>query len=180
MPPRDRSWFIEQVRQHQAQLRAAVRALGVRADAVDDFAQDVLVLAWEKRDTFAGGEFGAWVKEIARRLVANERRKEARRSRLQEGEVTDFLLRRAASPAGPLARLEHDEALSALRGCCDELPPDSRELIRLRYFDQLAPGAIAGRLGRPSGYVRQSLLRIRRQLLDCMEHRLSGETRENP
>src|SRR5687767_468380 len=120
-PPRDRVWFVEQVRRHQARLRATIRALGVRADAVDDLAQDALVLAWEKRDTFdAAGEFGAWVNEIARRLVANERRKEARRGRLQAGEVTDFLLRRAAEPAGPLSRLELDEALSTLRGCCDE------------------------------------------------------------
>jgi RNA polymerase sigma-70 factor (ECF subfamily) len=176
-PPRDRSWFVDQVRQHQARLRATVRALGVRADAVDDLSQDALVLAWQKRDGFeAGGDFGAWVAEIARRLAANERRKEARRSRLQAGEVTAFLLRRAEAPADPLTGLGHDEALAALRGCCDDLPPDCRELIRLRYFDQLAPGAIAGQLGRPSGHVRQTLLRIRRRLLDCVEHRLAGMT----
>jgi RNA polymerase sigma-70 factor (ECF subfamily) len=180
VPPHDRSWFAEQVRQHQARLRATIRALGVRADAVDDLAQDALVLAWQKRDTFeANGEFGAWVNEIARRLVANERRKGARRSRLQAGEVTDFLLQRMVSPPDPLTRLGLDESLSTLRDCCDELPPERRELIRLRYFDQLAPGVIAAQLGRPSGYVRQSLLRIRRRLLDCMERRLSARAGRN-
>ena len=78
-PTPDRAWFIDQVREHQARLRASIRALGVRAEAVDDFAQDTLFLAWQKRAEFAPtGEFGAWVVQIARRLVANERRKEGR------------------------------------------------------------------------------------------------------
>jgi RNA polymerase sigma-70 factor (ECF subfamily) len=169
--PKDRAWFIAQVREHQARLRASIRALGVRVEAVDDLAQDALVLAWQKLGEFDGVHFGSWVGEIARRLVANERRKEARRSRILSGEVTDLLLRLNPEPDAPLSRLERDEALTALRACLGELPPPGRELIRMRYFDQLTPGAIAGRLGRPSNYVRQSLLRLRRTLLECVEHR---------
>ena len=171
--PHDRVWFVERVREHQARLRATIRALGVRADAVDDIAQDAFVLAWEKLPAFdPAGEFGAWVNEIARRLVANERRKEARRSRLQSEEITAYLLQRAAEPIGSLDLLEQGEALSTLKGCVEDLPPTGREMVRLRYFDQLSPGAIAGKLNRPSGYVRQNLLRIRRLLLECVEQRL--------
>jgi RNA polymerase sigma-70 factor (ECF subfamily) len=177
MPPlRDRDWFVDQVRQHQARLRASIRALGVRAEAVDDIAQDALVLAWEKLSDFdPAGEFGLWVGAIARRLVANERRKQARRKRILAGEVTDLLLRTAGDPEGPLARLERDESLVALRTCLDGLPPDSRELIRLRYFEQLSPGSIGGQLDRPSNAVRQCLLRLRRVLLACVEQRLVSE-----
>src|SRR5262249_60155117 len=108
-PSRDREWFIDRVREHQARLRASIRALGVRAEAVDDIAQDALVLAWEKLPEFdRGGDFGAWVREIARRLVANERRKDARRNRLLAGEVTDLMLRMQSAAAGPLARLGGD------------------------------------------------------------------------
>src|SRR5438105_1902314 len=169
-PVRDRGWFIDQVRQHQARLRAMIRALGVRAEAVDDIAQDALVLAWEKLPEFEPhAEFGAWVAAISRRLVANERRKEARRKRILAGEVTDLMLQMAAEPEGPLTRLERDESLCALRTCLDGLPPESRELIRLRYFEQLSPGSIAGQFDRPSNYVRQCLLRLRRVLLACVE-----------
>jgi RNA polymerase sigma-70 factor (ECF subfamily) len=167
---RDRDWFVAQVRQNQARLRALIRSLGVRPEAVDDIAQDALVLAWEKVPEFdPDGDFGAWVRAIARRLVANERRKETRRKRILAGEVTDLMLQLSAESEGPLTRLERDDSLCALRTCLDGLPPDSRELIRLRYFEQRSPGSIAGQLDRSSNSVRQGLLRLRRMLLACVE-----------
>ncbi|QJX00624.1 sigma-70 family RNA polymerase sigma factor [Frigoriglobus tundricola] len=172
----ERAWFIDQVRKHQARLRASIRALGVRAEAVDDFAQDALFLAWQKRAEFdPAGEFGVWVVQIARRLVANERRKDSRRSRILAGEVTDLMLQLAQTADGPLTDLERAETLSALQACLGELQPKAREMIRWRYFEQLSPGAIAGHLGRSSNYVRQSLLRLRRLLSECLERRLQSE-----
>ena len=71
---------MEQVRREQSRLRAFVRALGVRAEAVDDIAQDALLIAYERLAVFRAEEdFGAWVRGIARRLVANWLRKENRR-----------------------------------------------------------------------------------------------------
>jgi len=172
----DQAWFIAQVRQHQARLRASIRALGVRAEAVDDIAQDTLLLAWQKVAEFGpGGDFGAWVAQIARRLIANERRKDARQSRLLAGEVTDLLLQMASEGDKAGARMEKADTFAILQGCLEQLPPHGREIIRLRYFENLSPGAIASHLGRPSDAVRQLLLRLRRKLLDCVESRLGLE-----
>jgi RNA polymerase sigma-70 factor (ECF subfamily) len=166
-------WFIDQVREHQARLRASIRALGVRAEAVDDIAQDVFVIAWQKMTDFGpGGDFGLWVIEIARRLVANERRKEARQRRILAGEVTDRLLQISAETDGPMEQLARDEELGALQTCLEGLPSNSRQMIRWRYFDQFTPGAIAGLVGLTPNNVRQSLLRLRRVLLQCVEKRL--------
>jgi RNA polymerase sigma-70 factor (ECF subfamily) len=174
--PRDQAWFITQVRQHQSRLRASIRALGVRAEAVDDMAQDTFLLAWEKIAEFAaGGDFGAWVGQIARRLIANERRKDARRSRLLAGEVTDLLLQMSPKGDRVAAKMEKDDEFAVLRDCLEQLPPHGREIIRLRYFENLAPGAIASHLGRPSDVVRQLLMRLRRKLLECVERRLGME-----
>ena len=174
--PHDRVWFIDRVREHQARLRASIRALGARAESVDDIAQEALALAWEKRAQFdSGGDFGAWVMQIARRLIANERRKEARQSRILAGEVTDRLLQRTPEAEAPTARLEREEELTALQHCLGELPSHYREMIQWRYAEQLSPGGIGGRLGRTSNAVRQTLLRLRRLLLECMERRLGGE-----
>lgn len=175
MADRDRAWFMERVREHQSRLRASIRALGVRADAVDDIAQDAIVLAWEKLDEFEGHhEFGVWVREIARRLVANERRKEFRRNRILADAFTEFLLRSGPEVFGPLSQMEQTESLAALKECVTKLPEAGREVIRLRYFEGNPPGAIAGRLGRPANQVRQYLLRLRRTLLECVEHRLGN------
>jgi RNA polymerase sigma-70 factor, ECF subfamily len=171
---RSQAWFIGQVRQHQARLRASIRALGVRAEAVDDIAQDTLLLAWQKIGEFGpGGDFAAWVGQIARRLIANERRKDARRSRLLAGEVTDLLMQMASEAV--LKQSEKGDEFAVLKHCLEQLPPHGRELIRLRYFENQLPGTIASHLGRPSHVVRQLLLRLRRKLLECVESGLGLE-----
>src|SRR5437773_11146432 len=91
--PDEFAGFSELVREHQAGLRAFIRALGVEADWVDDLAQETFVVAFQKQQQFENGkDFGKWLRGIARNLVANERRKEARRARILSGPFTDMLL----------------------------------------------------------------------------------------
>jgi RNA polymerase sigma-70 factor, ECF subfamily len=166
-------WFLEQVQLEHSRLRAFIRAYGVRSDAVDDLAQEALLLAYRKLDTFdRNGDFGAWVRQVARRLIANERRKESRRGQMLSDDVTDLLFTiDQTESACMLARLEHEDDLSALRNCLSKVPRPGRELLHQRYFEELSPGEIAGRLGQSSNQVRQALLRLRRALLACMERR---------
>jgi len=91
------------------------------------------------------------------------------------GEVTDLLLQMASEPPKVGARLEKADELAALQGCLEQLPAQGREIVRLRYFENQSPGAIASHLGRPSDGVRQVLLRLRRKLLECVESRLGIE-----
>lgn len=174
---REDEWFWIHVRQEQARLRAFVRALGVRTEAVDDFAQDALIVAFEKRHTFGEGgqsDFGAWVRGIARKLVANAVRKDIRRRQLLSAGVTDLLLLVHPEELHPLVREGDEERLDALADCVKALPDHSRELVTLRYFEELSPGDIGSRLERSANDVRQILFRIRRGLLSCVERRLSG------
>lgn len=171
------AWFLEQVRREQARLRASIRALGVRAEAVDDIAQDVLVIALEKLNEFdRGGDFGAWIRQIARWEVANERRKGSRRNLIVSDSITSLLLELPFEPPDRGDRLEREEEIAALRECVAGLPKHSRELLHLRYFEDLSPGSIASRLGQTSNQVRQVLLRLRRALLGCIERRMGADT----
>jgi RNA polymerase sigma-70 factor (ECF subfamily) len=71
------------VKEHQSGLRAFIRALGVDEAWVDDLAQEAFIIAYRRLDDFEPGtDFGKWLRRIARNLAANERRKDARRSRL--------------------------------------------------------------------------------------------------
>jgi len=172
----ERDWFLQQVRCEQTRLRAYIRSLGVRAESVDDVAQDSLIVALKKLDGFdRTGDFGAWVRQIAKRLVANERRKELRRSRLLSEHVTDLLIEMDEAEASPVARGERKEELAALRECLAELPGRGRELLTLRYLEGISPGGIAAQFGLPSNRVRQTLLRLRRILAACLERRLEIE-----
>jgi RNA polymerase sigma-70 factor len=165
---RDTEWFLEQVRREQSRLRAFVRVLGVRAEAVDDMAQDALLIAYERLADFRRGEdFGAWVRGIARRLVANWIRKENRRQQILSDHVSELFVGAAEQDTG------HDDQLVALRACLEQLPESGRQLLHLRYFEELNPGAIASRSEQSATSVRQQLFRLRRALLSCIESRLA-------
>jgi RNA polymerase sigma-70 factor (ECF subfamily) len=177
MPPNDtQRWFVDQVEREHKRLRAFIRCLGVRADEVDDFAQEVLLLCYKKLDEFdRDGNFGAWAREIARRMIAAERRKEARRNRLLSDHVTDVVLEIEDERwlCTSVVSSEEDE-LTALRNCLSHMPKHARELLQQRYFEELSPGEIAGRLGKTSNQIRQTLLRLRRALFSCMAQNRDG------
>ena len=166
-------WFLEMVGREQSRLRAFIRSLGVRAAAVDDLAQDALIVAFEKRGEFdpkIQQDFGTWVRGISRKLVANEMRKESRRKVFVSRHVSEVLLNVEPSQADPLAHAV-DDRLDALTECLKQLPERSRQIVHLRYFEELSPGVIASQLERTANDVRQVLFRIRGALLTCVEKR---------
>ena len=173
----DTEWFMEQVGREQSRLRAFIRSLGVRAEAVDDLAQDALLVAYERLEVFRREEdFGAWVRGIARRLVANALRKENRRRQILSDYVTELLVAAGPEQLHPLAETADEDRLAALRSCLERVPESARRLLQLRYFEEVAPGVIAGRLERSATDVRQQLFRLRRELLACIERRLAPPT----
>lgn len=173
----DIDWFLQQVEREQSRLRAFVRSLGVRAEAVDDLAQDTLIVAYEKRASFDhSADFGRWIRGIARKMVANSIRKDARRSKILSDPVSEILIQATTPDVHPLELLmpnKRDHSLSALADCLASLPERSKQLIHLRYFERQSPGAIAGQLERSSNDIRQALFRLRRALLKCIEERIA-------
>lgn len=169
--------FIAYVRENHAGLRAFVRSLGVAPMWVDDLAQEALVIAYEKMDEFdEKRDFGAWVRGIARNLVINERRKDARRRRILSDNLTEVLV---ASTSVPEYELEEkgDRAqakVSALRDCLKRVPEKSRSLVQAKYEEDLSAPDIASKLDMTSAAVRKSLERVRAALRKCMEERLQN------
>jgi RNA polymerase sigma-70 factor, ECF subfamily len=168
----DKSWFMCEVRKEHARLRAFVRSLGVRIDSVDDIAQEAFVVAWEKRAQFQrGSNFSAWVREISRGIIRNEFRKAQRRQRIIDDMLSQELLEASISYETPDSQLAQQDRFESLHSCLAEVPENGRELLRMRYFEDLRPTVIAARLGRSSNQVRQTLLRLRRGLLSCLRQR---------
>jgi RNA polymerase sigma-70 factor (ECF subfamily) len=63
----------------------------------------------------------------------------------------------------------------AMHKCVETVTGRSREILRLRYVDDLKPAEIAKRLRLDAGHVRVILNRIRSALRDCVERRTTGE-----
>lgn len=158
------------VREHQAGLRAFIRMLGADAASVDDLAQEVFLVAWRRLADFeAGTDFGKWLRGIARHLVTNERRKEARRARLLPFAVTDLLLHQAESDPAELVDVRR--MVSALEECVAQLPSRNREILQRRYASSENATVLARELCMRADTLRQTLLRIRVVVRECIQRK---------
>ncbi len=167
--------FVQLVRDHQAGLRAFIRSLGIDAMWVDDVAQEVLVIAYERLDQYDESlPFRNWVWGIARNCVLNDRRKTARRSRILNENVADILLSTSSVPEEEDRGLGDEERkrVQALKECLEQIPQKSRDLVRQRYEKNVKASDLATELNMKAAAVRKSLERIRASIRKCMETRL--------
>lgn len=161
--------FARLVAEQHQQLRSFVRALGVDADWVDDLAQEAFLVAWREQDSFdQQRDLGKWLRGIARNLVRNELRKQARQQRLLHEGLTQLLVdasQQDSTDAWAQCRMP------ALRDCVEQLPPKSRQLVAGRYGDGWKAPDLADHFGMTAAAVRQALGRIRAQLRSCVDLR---------
>jgi len=164
--------FERMVAENHVQLRSFVRMLGVDPDWVDDLAQDAFLVALRERESFdQQQDVGKWLRGIARNLVRNEIRKDARRRRILHEGLAELLLQDADwnddDPDWQRTRLSH------LRDCVEQLPPKSREIVTGRYSNGWTATDLADHLNMTAAAVRQALMRIRQQLKGCVENQLA-------
>jgi RNA polymerase sigma factor (sigma-70 family) len=142
-----------------AVLGFALRRTTRPEDAADVVSETFLV-AW-RRIGHVPPEPGTrpWLYGTARRVLANQRRGEARRSRLGERLRRDLAL---VVPDPSAAFVEQDEVDAALA----RLSGRDQEVLRLHLWEGLESREIADVLGLPATVVRPRLSRARSRLRD--------------
>lgn len=167
--------FDQLVREHQAGLRAFIRALGTDEAWVDDLAQEVFIVAYRKLDQFRADEdFGKWLRGIARRQVMGERTKTARRSRIMHDGISDILLSLGLEKPAPEPNQEW--VVSTMKGCVEKLSEPHRELLRFRYEEGRQCKELADELSLTAAALRKQLQRIRLSVRKCMEQTVGEVT----
>jgi RNA polymerase sigma-70 factor (ECF subfamily) len=140
-------------------VRSLARRLLRDPQAADDAVQDTWLAA------LAAGQGPGWIDGLSRGWLATVVRNFAlqtlrgrQRRLLREQAVARGL---AVDPEVPA----FDPALLArVQAAVEELPPDCRAVVRLRFFDDLMPVAIADRLGVPVETARTRLKRAVQRL----------------
>ena len=164
--------FDALVREHQAGLRAFIRALGADEAWVDDLAQEVFIVAYKKQDQFRKeDDFGKWLRGIARRQVMGERTKTARRYRILHDGITDILLNLGIEKHEP--EPGRVKAVETMKGCVKQLPEAQQELLQSRYQEGRQAKDLATELQSTAAAIRKQLQRIRSAVRKCMEHKTS-------
>ena len=133
--PDGRQAFRDLVIDHQAWLTRYVFYVLGSMDQADDVVQEVFIRAYSALDGYRG-ESGLrpWLRTIATRLAFNHRRDQATRSRVEGQAAQSELL----PPVGGAF-----EAREALLGTLAELPYPYREILVLRFVEELSVGEIA-------------------------------------
>lgn len=157
----DQTEFEGFYRQHRpAVLAYALRRTDRPADAAD-VAAEVFVVAWRRRSEVpADPHARLWLFGVARHALANHRRGQLRRSRLQS-RLLEGVQELAPDPATAAGAAERrTEVLGALRA----LPENDRELLMLVGWDELTPQQAARVLGVSPALARVRLHRARQRL----------------
>lgn len=137
-------------------------------DAVaDDIVAEALAVAWRRLDEIPAGQELPWLYGVARRVIANQNRGEARRERL---------LVRLAGERSVRAEPAASDDPSRLRAALARLRPEDQEVLRLAAWEQLGAAEIALVLGCNTNAAALRLSRARRRLRDQLTGNRSVRT----
>ena len=163
--------FAERFVRAQRRVHAYIATLVPNRCDAEEIFQESCLLVWQKRQEFdPSGDFVAWMCGVAHNLVRNLRRRADRSNVNLSEEVLDLLgqeqLERESNA---------DDRLAALRHCLNALRPQQLALLERCYADAQPARQVAEQLGILPATMYKQLHRLRRALLDCIQHRLASE-----
>jgi RNA polymerase sigma-70 factor (ECF subfamily) len=166
-PEPGRAQAFAQFSSHRPMLRAYLHAVMRDSELVDDTLSDVgveIARSWDRYDQAL--PFGPWVRGLARRVALKRLSRRDRREVTLPDDVMESI-GVAVDQLGDQAALEAQR--EQLRRCLERLSDRNRELVRLRYDDELSLELIARRVRRSIGALYTAYSRIHAALLRCME-----------
>jgi len=109
-----------------------------------------------------------WLFRIARNLAHNKRRGKRHQVEMQLSDDDAIESRRATTDPSAICRIEKKEDLEQLDQAISLLPDESRELIVLRFIDELSYSEIAETTGQSEAALRGKVFRAIRLLRQTM------------
>jgi RNA polymerase sigma-70 factor (ECF subfamily) len=163
--------FITLLLRHESMVRAAIRAVVLRAEDVDEVMQAVSLVAWRKFDSLTDREgFGRWACVIARHEVLKFKRARARDRFVLNESLVERIMEEGASECEFRAA-----RLSFLERCLEKLPAARRQLLLRAYSPGCTTRAMAQLLGQSEDSLYQMLRRLRLELKRCVELGLAAD-----
>lgn len=175
MPDNDRTQeFLELLTHHDRALGVYVYSMVPQPHDADDILQQTKMILWRCFDQFeTGTNFLAWARKTAFHQVLTHRRQKKREATPLSDEILELLHDEVSklSDSG-------DRRRDALRTCVTKLPAAHRQLVTLRYYEDLEIDGVAERIRSTVGAVYRALSRIRMSLMTCVEKELKLEGAE--
>lgn len=151
------------------------RRFGAEEGAVDDVVQDVFVVVHRKLKDFEGrSSVRTWLYGIARRVVADHRKKRSRRRETAIDEAGPV----EAPAADPEGKAAQSQRLAQLRELLDQLPDEQREVFVLSELEQMSAPEIVELTGAKLNTVYSRLRLARRAFERALARMRAIEAKE--
>ena len=157
----DREAFGALVEQYRDNVyRLAYRMCGNAYDA-DEAAQEAFVAAWRALPNFRGdAKFSTWLYRLTTNAAIDVMRREKRHQTVGDGEMIEV----ADDADSPQETVERTEQQEAVQEALATLSEEYREVLLLRYMEELDYAEIAEVLQLPSGTVKSRINRAKAAL----------------
>ena len=164
--------FLELLNAHDRALCLYVYGLVPKDSEAEDILQQTKMLLWKHFSDFElGTHFLAWARKTAFHQVLTHRRKKKREHVPLEEEALEALSA-AVAELSEQSSARHE----AVRICVSRLPAEHRQLIQLRYFQEMEIPDIAQKIERTEGAVYRALSRVRMTLMECVQKQTEALT----
>ncbi|MFC1479570.1 RNA polymerase sigma factor [Planctomycetota bacterium] len=162
--------LIEKVKKGQVEAFGELMELHMRRIRAFIALNAPFVYAYRHIEDFeTGTSFFSWVRAIAWNLLRSETQRYSREQSSRAGYSTFQLLQMSADKS----ENERDLELDYLEDCLRQVPGKQRTLLDMKYTMNSSSDEIARTLKKTREWVRTNLFRIRQNLKDCIEAKIS-------
>lgn len=153
---RDRAALADLVVHYAPRLKGWLINRGEISETAEDLVQDAMLKVWHKADRFDPDKasFSTWVYRLTRNCWFDHKRKH---DRLQP--TSPEIMQTLADHAVDGVDLEYEqlEAAAAVNEALADLPPDTKSMLQMSFFEGLSHSQIAVRTGLPLGTVKSRI-----------------------
>ena len=162
----DRQAYGALVRRYETRLARYVRRLlGNYAQLTDDVLQNGFIRAYlNLNDYDSARPFSPWIYRIMHNEALSQLRKQRAGIQTIEGEEAQLILQRIADEDTPEISLQRSRSAADVRGALDSLDQRYRDVLVLRYLEEMSYEEISEVLALPAGTVANNISRGLKQL----------------
>ncbi len=170
--------FDALLERHKDRLYSYIYFIVRNADVADDLFQETFmkaIITLQEKRYAANGKFGAWLTRIAHNLIIDQFRTERNENTISNDESDTELFESSDLTDRSLEmELVNEQTLKDVRRLMDHLPAAQREVVFMRYYQNLSFKEISETTGvsinTALGRMRYAILNMRRM---ASEHNLS-------
>ena len=156
---------------HQARIRAFLCRFEPDSDLLDELTQDVFISVIARVDELSARDeenAGKYLRGVARNLVRQRwrKRRQGKEKLTVNGLVADQMEARLESETDELS-----QRVRWLKDCRQSLTDRAHTLVDLHFRRRVPMVEIAKQMKRSAASIRMTMLRIRRELRQCIERR---------